>query len=164
MFSHPNAAGIGIQKSDLHNFLTELDKRMAEYPPDPTYKVDYFFVDDFYTKEKTLNSQRILDIAGLNDLWGQDVERAHVGIRCKVPGKNVLLMKSNTIKIQIHDSISLMLFGASDKQVEDLTKAHDGWIEILAYCKCNINEWNGEVTPQLIIEDYEILNFSKYIF
>ena len=27
---------------------------------------------------------------------------------------------------------------------------------LTAVCRCNTNEWNGNVTPQLIIEDFEV--------
>ena len=30
--------------------------------------------------------------------------------------------------------------------------------------KCNANEWNGNVNPQLLIEDWEITGQSKYDF
>lgn len=160
---HHNAAGISIQKSQLHDFLVELDARMADYPPDPTYKVDYIFEYYYFNHINTINPTRILDIAGLNDLWGQDIERAHIGIKCQVLGKNITLMKSNTIKIQLPNT-SMIMFGATDEQVQELFSAPDGWLEIKAYCKCNTNEWNGNLSAQLIIEDYEITSISKYIF
>ena len=38
----------------------------------------------------------------------------------------------------------------------DKLLSEDGYIEINAICRCNKNEWNGSVSAQLLLEDYEI--------
>ena len=40
----------------------------------------------------------------------------------------------------------------------------NGSIEIDAVCRCNRNEWNGSVTPQLFLEDYQIKRSCAYVF
>ena len=30
--------------------------------------------------------------------------------------------------------------------------------------ECNKNEWNGNVTPQILIKDYELIGSKKYYF
>ena len=30
--------------------------------------------------------------------------------------------------------------------------------------KCNANEWYGNVTPQIFIDEYEIIDSNKYFF
>ena len=87
----------------------------------------------------------------MDDFWGQDIDRAYVGIRCKITSSNLTIMKSNTLKISLNNNISLIKFNATDDEIEQLST--QGWIEIDAYCKCNCNEWNGNSYPQLIIED-----------
>lgn len=57
-----------------------------------------------------------------------------------------------TIKIQIGD-ISLIKFKASEELYEEI--CGDNMI-LTCVCKCNKNEWNGNVNPQLIIEDFEL--------
>ena len=38
------------------------------------------------------------------------------------------------------------------------------YISINAVGKCNINEWNGNRTPQLFVEDYDVVGSGKYLF
>ena len=39
-----------------------------------------------------------------------------------------------------------------------------GYVEINAVCRCNKNEWNGNVSAQLLLEDYEIMGGCAYVF
>ena len=77
----------------------------------------------------------------MNDYWGQDIDRAYVNINFKITSSNFQIMKSNTLKFNL-----------------------TGYLELNAICKCNANEWNGRVYPQLLMEDYEIVDSSKYFF
>lgn len=156
---HSNAAGISVYKAQLENFLTALDNETAKYPSNPLYRIDYYFKEGINFDSAP---DKILSIAAMNDFWGQDIDRAYVGIRCKITANNFSVMKSNTIKISLNNNLSLIKFGATDDEVEQLST--QGWIEIDAYCKCNCNEWNGNSYPQLIIEDYEIIDSCKYMF
>jgi hypothetical protein len=71
--------------------------------------------------------------------------------------------KENTIKISLSNNISLMLFNTNRQTYEKLY-SEDGFIEINAVCRCNKNKWNGNVSAQLFIEDYEIIDSCAYIF
>lgn len=154
---HENAAGLGIEADQVDNFINTVDKLMENISTEPIYRVDYFF-----KSPSKQDNQRILDIAAMNDYWGQDMDRAYVGIRFKVTDSNFSVMKSNTLKITLDNGLSLIKFGGTEKDIEAFTAT--GWKEIEAYCKCNINEWNGHEYPQLIIEDYEIVDSCKYLF
>ena len=154
---HDNAAGLGIKAANKDAFLEAADKLMEDFSGDPVYRVDYFF------KNPTeRDNEKILDISALNDYWGQDMDRAYVGIRFKVTDKNFFIMKSNTLKITLDNGLSLIKFGGTEEDINNFTTS--GWKEMDAYCKCNVNEWNGEEFPQLIIEDYEIIDSCKYNF
>lgn len=130
---------------------------MATVSAEPIYRVDYYFK---HPCEQ--DNQKIIDIAALNDYWGQDMDRAYVAIRFKVTDSNFKIMKSNTLKIELDSGLSLIKFGGTEDDIYNFTTK--GWKEIEAYCKCNINEWNGNEYPQLIIEDYEIIDSCKYMF
>ncbi len=154
---HENAAGLGVAADQVDEFLATADKLMENVSAEPIYRVDYFFKNP-----SEQDNQKILDISALNDYWGQDVDRAYVGIRFKVTDSNFAVMKSNTLKITLDNGLSLIKFGGTDEDIEAFTTS--GWKEIDAYCKCNVNEWNGHEYPQLIIEDYEIIDSCKYMF
>ena len=57
----------------------------------------------------------------------------------------------------------MKLFDAPDDLCQLLSNT-TGYVELNIVGKCNANEWNGWVTPQVFIEDYEIVGQSKYIF
>ena len=64
-------------------------------------------------------------------------------------GKN-----SDTVKIE-KNSISYMKFHAKDF-LQDLAKYDTMKLEVVG--RANINNWMGNYTPQIFIEDYEIKN------
>ena len=98
----------------------------------------------------------------MNDLWGQDIERAYVNINFKITSSNFQVMKGNTLKINLPNKLSLIKFNGTEEQINKFTTT--GYLEVNAICKCNANEWGGYTSPQLIIEDYEIIDSSKYYF
>ena len=55
-----------------------------------------------------------------------------------------------------------MIFKASDEECKKLQT--DGFIELNIVGKCATNEWQGFVKPQVIVEDYEIIDSNKYFF
>lgn len=67
-----------------------------------------------------------------------------------------------TLKITLPNKISLIKFGSSEEEYYNLLT--EGYIQLNVVGRCNANEWNGRVTPQMLIEDYEIVGMNKYNF
>ena len=153
---HDNAAGVGIEANHIEDFLYRIDQLLEDVSVEPIYRVDYDF------KEIDNNNQRILEIAGMNDYWGQDIDRAYVNINFKITSSNFQIMKSNTLKFNLPNGLSIIKFNGTDEEITKFTTT--GYLELNAICKCNANEWNGRVYPQLLMEDYEIVDSSKYFF
>ena len=153
---HQNAAGLSIQGNQTDNFLYHIDKLLEDVSVEPIYRVDYDF------KEVDNNNQRILEIAGMNDYWGQDIDRAYVNINFKITSSNFQIMKSNTLKFNLPNGLSIIKFNGTDEEITKFTTT--GYLELNAICKCNANQWNNNVYPQLIMQDYEIVDSSKYFF
>lgn len=61
--------------------------------------------------------------------------------------------KHPTIKIHLPNGIDIMKFKSSEEEFEQFTQQNQ---ILTAICRCNKNEWMGNVTPQLIIEDFEL--------
>ncbi len=153
---HDNAAGVGIKANEVEDFLYRIDQLLEDVSVEPIYRVDYDF------KEYDDNNQKILEIARMNDFWGQDIDRAYININFKITSSNFQIMKGNTLKFNLPNGLSIIRFSGTDEEIEKFTTT--GYLEINAVCKCNANEWNGRVYPQLIMEDYEIVDSSKYYF
>ena len=153
---HQGAFGLGLEAESIKDFLEYTDKELFSMSSEPVYTLD-FLVD-----EKDLDPDMIFAIAAMNDYWGKDLERALIGVKCKINKSNFVVMKSNTLKFNFNNSISAIKFSGTEDEIDKFNT--DGYIEVLLICKCNINEWNGFSSAQLMVEDYEILNTAKYIF
>lgn len=153
---HDNAAGLGIEANHINDFLYKIDQLLEDVSVEPIYRIDYNF------NEKENNNQCILDIANMNDYWGQDIDRAYVNINFKVTSSNFKVMKSNTLKFNLPNNLSIIKFNGTEEEITKFTT--NGYLEVNAICKCNKNQWNGQVYPQLIMQDFEIIDSSKYFF
>ena len=157
---HQNAFGISIKKAYIDKFIELTDEALKDMESEPLYYVDYIF------KGVDVKPETILEIAGLEDLWGQDIDESLICVEnLKVTKENLTLMspdKKPTLKITLPNKLSFIKFGSSQEEYEKLLS--EGYIEINLIGKCNANEWMGKVTPQILIEDYEIIGMSKYNF
>ena len=158
---HANALGVGITDENFSTFIEYSNRELAGFDFTPCYKVDFIFNGgDFRGKD-------IVEIAELKSLWGQGVDEPFVAIeRINVYSGNITLMspdKSPTLKITLPNGTSLIKFKSSQEEYEKL-RSETGCITINVVGKCERNIWNGTVTPQIIIEDYEIVGEQKYYF
>ena len=153
---HDNAAGVGIEANHINDFLYHIDQILEDVSVEPIYRIDYNF------NEMDNNNQCILEIAKMNDYWGQDIDRAYVNINFKITSSNFQVMKSNTLKFNLPNGLSIIKFNGTEEEINKFTTT--GYLELNAICKCNANEWNGNIYPQLLMEDYEIVDSSKYFF
>ena len=158
---HANALGVGITDEEFKAFIEYSNRELAEFDFTPCYKVDFIFSgSDFRGTD-------IVEIAELKSLWGQGVDEPLVAIEhINVYAGNVVLMspdKSPTLKITLSNGTSLIKFKSSQEEYEKL-RSETGCITINVVGKCERNIWNGTVTPQIIIEDYEIVGEQKYYF
>ena len=132
-----------------YQFIDYTDEALKEMSDEPLYYIDY------YLHEKELDPDIILKIAEMNDFWGKDLDRSYIGVNFKVNSDNFSIMKGNTLKFILPNGITAIKFGGTEEEIETLSNRP---VEIDAICKCNINEWNGFVNAQLLIEDYEIVD------
>ena len=158
---HANALGVGIKDFNIDNFINYSNDSLADFDFTPCYKVDFIFVGNDF------NGKDIVKIAELKSLWGQGVEEPLVAIEnIKLTSSNVTLMskdKSPTLKITLPNGTSLIKFKSSQEEYEKFY-SELGCITINIVGTCGRNEWNGIVEPQIIIEDFEIVNEQKYYF
>jgi single-stranded-DNA-specific exonuclease len=155
---HQGAFGLGIEADKIEEFLIYTDEALKDLSAEPVYYVDYEF------EPNDCDPQAILDIAEMSFFWGKDFDEALVAVKnINVTKEMVTVMKSNTLKITLPCGISMIKFGATDEEIANLKK-ETGYVSIDVICTCNANEWMGRVSPQLLIEDYEIVDFGGWIF
>ena len=161
----------------ITNLLNQNNSEVArEKGKADKYKADAQKADDLQKQLDDLNSQNLSDIEKANKALetanqriaelekAQEIatQRSSVAEKFKVTSDNFQIMKSNTLKFNLENNISIIKFNGTENDINNFTT--DGWKEIEAYCECAINEWNGKQYPQLILCDYNIIKSSKFFF
>lgn len=147
---HQGAFGSGISLSHVGAFLKKFNEQYKDVDQTPTYWVDYIW------NSRTIDSSKILDIADLN-IYGQEIPESLVAIEDVALNPSMVTLMGlekghPTIKIQIGD-VSLIKFKASEELYEEMCGAN---MVLTCVCKPNKNEWNGNISPQLLVEDFDL--------
>lgn len=166
---HAAAFGTCIKAEDKEKFLEEFDNKWKDIIFKPVYMVDY----DFNIQETSFNfeeieklSEYIYSIGKLNEegIWGQDMPESEIIVK-NLPVDNIQLLspdKKPTLKISC-EGIDFMKFKSSEEEYNKLKGNNFGTVFINLLGKPNINSWGGRTTPQILINDYEIVG-NKYSF
>lgn len=147
---HASAAGLSIAANNVDNFLKAFNAEYADVEQIPTYHVDYIW------NKNTIDAEKILDI-GYFTIYGQEIPESKVVIEdiC-LDSSMVTLMGVDkgrpTLKIRI-GNVDVIKFKSNEEEYEKFCQED---MVLTAVCKCQVNEWNGNISPQLIIEDYEL--------
>lgn len=146
---HANAFGLGI--SNPEQFQADMNESLKDVSTDIVYYVDYMW------DAENINNDAIIDLAQLNDYIGTDFPRPQVYIHdCLID--NFAIMKDVHLKINLPSGATALIWNADEKLLERL---RDGEvIKINFVAVCNINEWNFQKLPQLMIKDYEEIETS----
>lgn len=158
---HQNAFGVCIAADKLESFINNTDKALADISSEPVYYVDYIYTGG------DVNPQDILTIGGLKELWGKDFNEAMIAIKDLKVSKDMVQVyrkTNNTLKITLPNKVNIMKFNATDEECEILENQTGAYIQMDVVGTCHINEFFGNVTPQIFIEEYEITGSGKYLF
>lgn len=150
---HSSACGVFLKKSNLDRFISWLDTLDLSAKPaiDVTACV----------KPEALNTQLMKSIQDKKILWGKGMEQPTFFIKQKVKSSQVFVFekKTTTIKVVCGD-LSCIKFFAKPEDVEAFKKYDEFELEMVIG-DCGTNEWEGVVTPQGVIKEYEIKPIEK---
>ena len=158
---HPGAFGLGIKEQNIQAFIEKTDAALKDMPDEAIYYVDYIYHGN------NIDPHDILSIANMEQLWGKDIDEPLIcleNIKISSDMVTVYQKKDNTLKISLPNNISLIKFKATDEECQKLQNQGFGYLELNVIGRANKNEWMGNVSPQIFIEDYEIVDSNKYIF
>lgn len=160
---HPNAFGVGFTPEGLEDFKELIAIIFSRTPFEKSYSVDFAWnnKDDFDTA--------ILEIADRKDLWGQGVSEPLIALTVPITRDRVQLMGKGTLKISIQNSQTTCIkFGFGEDKFAELTDffnfCPEGMLEVVIIGYCRKNEWNGNITPQIEICDYQISKSTAWYF
>ena len=154
---HSSAAGIGISKEKLpllQDKLIELNEIVGQATTmiDKEYKNGKIDVND------------VIDIIENDDLWGGKVTEPLflvTNIHLMDGDINIIGKKQNTVKFR-YNNIDYLMFNVSQDEIGNLTKYNSFTLNTIV--RFNKNEYNGNVTLQALIEDYEIKECNSFFF
>lgn len=148
---HPNAHGVSIFKKNLQNFIDYADDKLK----DVDFNENIYEVDLVVEAENPNLSDIVIKLASLNEIWGQGMEEPLIVIKdLHLFKKDIQAIgeKKDTVKFTVN-GITYIKFKDSSL-LEKLTENSTMNVTILG--KANLNEYMGNQTPQIFIENYEI--------
>ena len=129
------------------SFINDMNSALKDISSEIVYYVDYSW------DANEVDGEAIISMAEMNDYLGTGFNRPLVHIHdFIVNSDNFKVMKGNTLKFTLPNGIDIIKFGGTDEEIEKFTNTTTT-IELVA--RCNINEWNWQRNPQLIMESYE---------
>lgn len=158
---HQGAFGLGIAAENIDAFLAATDEALKDMSDEPVYYVDYnFTTTDF-------DGQLILDISYLDELWGKDMDESYVALsNLKVRKEMVTVYekKDLTLKIVLPNRVALIMFKAPADLCNKLQNENPSYYLMNIVARCAENNYNGWVSPQLKVKDWEIVGQSAFDF
>lgn len=150
---HPNAAGCAIVDDKLSAFHKYANQKLENI----NFNENYYDVNfERIAADKDLEDL-ISDIGMHDGIWGQHNNEPLIYVKdLNVTKDDIRIMGKNqdTLKIEKF-GISYLKFRATD-MIQELAKYPEIKLEIVG--RANLNEWCGNVTCQIFINDYEIKN------
>lgn len=155
---HDAAAGITVKKSNLKRFARFLDRLDLDVEPD---------IEVAAQIEPNNITRNLANVCVENNiLWGKDVNKPLFHLTLLSPQIYVYRNRSTTVKL-IQNGIEFIKFFVSNEEASQFESAQDKSIEVVV--SLGLNEYNGQIKPQAIIERYEIVdkkeneyNWSEY--
>ena len=155
IYMHDNAAGCSIKNSDLSNLHRITHDRLSQY----NFGEEYYEANFERRASEADLDELIRDLAGYKFIWSQQNPEPLIYVRdffidkseIQIMGKN-----ANTWKVT-KNGISYIKFFADDV-INQCNEIEGNDIKIQLVGKASLNEWMGRVTPQIIIDQIEIMS------
>ena len=157
---HENACGIALKEEDIPAFIEAVNEQYEGIDLTPCYWVDYIWD----ASRNEIDGDTILEIANMDEIWGQDMPESLVAItNIELSESNVVLLspdKHPTIKISCN-GVELIKFGSSEEEYEKLISGEEGNCIRVVGTPAK-NEWMGNITPQIKIQEYELYDYWRF--
>ena len=149
---HDNACGIGILDKNLAAFHDYANKKLA----DMDFGESWYEVNFERIAADTDIEDLIIDIASHEDIWGQQNPQPLIHIKdINITKNDIQLLGKNQDTLKITKfGIVYMKFHAK-QMIEELAQ-YPGEIKLEVVGRANLNEWMGNFTSQVFIDNYQI--------
>lgn len=144
---HAGAFGVVIEEKSLHKMIDDLKGSTLGEDSD-CYRVDKAYIDN-------VSAYDIVSIDELNNYWSRGFDKPLFYVKLtKLSGDeiDVIGQKKNTIRIK-KNNITYIKFKCEPEEIAKIKGMKVSEIELVGYF--SVNEWNGNIYPQVLIEDLE---------
>ena len=158
---HPSAFGIAIKDKWFNEFVEKTDELLKDFDPSPCYSVD------LEVTAEQLTDLEVFAIGSNADLWGQGMDEpliAITNIKIDSDGINYIGSNKDTLKLTFPGRKTSMIKFHIKEEDKELLNPKGGTLTLTAIGKCALNHYNGNVTPQILLEDFEIVKRSQWDF
>ena len=152
---HANAFGISIPDDNLSRF----HKYANEALKDIDFGENVYDVNFVRSGDSSDLWDMVVDLASQGGIWGQNNPEPAICVTdIEATPSNVRIMGTNqdTLKIE-YNGMSYLKFKATDMIDEIKMCDPSKTMKITVVGRANLNEWMGRKTPQIFIDDYEII-------
>lgn len=154
---HDQAFGFKIEKNKLDEFIEKSNEELKNVDFDETV-----FDVSFLRKAADEDISKIIfSIAQYDFVWGQQNKVPLIGITnlyCNGADFKIMGKNSDTIKITVGD-VSYIKFFAKDL-IQRIKQFGDKDLDVSIVGEANVNEWMGNISPQIVIKDIEVKKFD----
>ena len=150
---HANAAGCCINDAQLRAFHEYANDALANI----NFNEGVYDVNFIRTMYDTDLPALIFELGSHPEVWGQNNPEAMIYVSDIYINKSdiqIMGAKRDTVKIE-KNGVAFMKFHAFD-MIDELNKCNE--IKLNVVGKANLNNWMGNITPQIFIENYEVVD------
>lgn len=148
---HDNASGLQIQEKNIESLLNYANKTLENVD----FGENYYEVNFERMASNKDISNLIFELMTYDDIYGQHNNEPLISItnlNAKLENINLMGKNKDTIKIE-KNGVAYMFFKCKDR-LEEFKQYSDMSINLVG--KPNINNWMGNITPQIFVTDFEI--------
>ena len=160
---HDNALGVSIPYHNFNPFVEYANSKLQDVEFVVKHDVDLIYPIGTGCTSQSIGND-IYSLAELKAIWGQGVEEPKIaitGLRLTAANMQLMGAKKNTWKITTDSNLSMIKFGGSEEEFNNLIEPY-GSVTIDLVGTCEINDWND--APQINIIDYNIVKRVQFDF
>lgn len=150
---HDNAFGVILTKENFAKFIQKINSEKFECQEDTTE----YIVDEIY-ENGDVNRMHMKEVADNYHLWCNGCQEPLFVVKNVIANKDdIKNYRGGTLKIY-SSGLSFIKYFSKKEEFENIQKGFGDTVTLDIICKFENNEYNGRVTQQGVIVDYEIKN------
>lgn len=146
---HANAMGVFLLPEEIDKLKEYANTKLNPLAFETVYEVDYIFKDKF-----DIDYEMLFQMASYDELWGNSIPQPKFAFTIDYGKTDIMIMGKDHSSVKIRcgqiDFVSFKNAALAEKLVE----VSNGTATIVG--RPQINEWNGNVNVQIMIDDIKI--------